>query len=241
MEILNHREMEYETKKLFTAHNIDIENNIYWFDESDTKAIELMEWLNDTAKEVTIRDIELDYGLDCIRGYLMFEKVPKANDLDMDTWDEGSLEGVYKFICKYYRAMNTIYHANKTGYYKDLDLKEVFRTLDETKINILKYINRENTLANRHNIMAALMNALNVISKKCNVGQLTVKHHDEEIAHAVAGAGNAMEEENDSLANEEITDMCKKYMLMVSAFIPYITEQCWKLYSSEGLAIEEKF
>lgn len=235
MEIMNHREMEYETKKLFERYHISIEDGNHWFHADDDKAIAVMQWLKSSLEQVTIRDIELDYGLDCMRGYLMFEKKPKPNDIEMDTWDEGSLEGVYKFLCKYHRTMTTIYQANLEGVYADMDLQDLEDSLVKAEYRCLCFLHAPNTLPNRHNVMATLMDELKLIQKSFGVNELVVKKHEDEIAHAVAHAPQSTKTMQHP--NEAVIEICKKYMTLVSPFAPYITEQLWKLFAPDSLAV----
>lgn len=75
LEPMNHREIEYNAKKL---SGCDIPGSPAC-DQS------LLEWLDETGKRVFDEDLVMDYGTDCLRLYLLFEKTPKENDAPVMT------------------------------------------------------------------------------------------------------------------------------------------------------------
>lgn len=82
---MNHREIEYNAKKL---SGCDIPDS-FVCDRS------LLEWLDETGKRVFGDDLVMDYGTDCLRLYLLFEKTPRENDAPWyDSWNEGALEEI---------------------------------------------------------------------------------------------------------------------------------------------------
>lgn len=64
---MNHREIEYNAKKL---SGCDIPDS-FVCDRS------LLEWLDETGKRVFDDDLVMDYGTDCLRLYLLFERRPE--------------------------------------------------------------------------------------------------------------------------------------------------------------------
>ena len=95
---MNHREIEYNAKKLSGC------------DIPDSFACDryLLEWLEETGKRVFDEDLVMDYGTDCLRLYLLFEKTPREKDAPYyDSWNEGALEGIYKFLCRYRKMVRT--------------------------------------------------------------------------------------------------------------------------------------
>ena len=79
---MNHREIEYTTRQFWKTHELDEQavSNLFvkWDDKQEKDAaITLMTWLEKTQKEVIQEDLVLDYGADCIRLYLMFEKTQR--------------------------------------------------------------------------------------------------------------------------------------------------------------------
>ena len=84
--LMNHRETQYHAQKLWEVENIDVDQAAQsmfgrWSIQPQREAAQnLMQWLADTGKEIFQEDLILDYGLDCLRLYLLFEKTPKAED-----------------------------------------------------------------------------------------------------------------------------------------------------------------
>ena len=129
--LMNHRETQYHAQKLWEVENIDVDQVAQsmfgqWSIQSQREAAQnLMQWLADTGKEVFQEDLILDYGLDCLRLYLLFEKTPKADDPYLDTWEECSLEGLYKFLGKFRRLILATNEWNQQGGYHDQNVEEL--------------------------------------------------------------------------------------------------------------------
>ena len=75
--LMNHRETQYHAQKLWEVENIDVDHAArsmfgQWSIQSQREAAQnLMQWLADTGKEIFQEDLILDYGLDCLRLYLV--------------------------------------------------------------------------------------------------------------------------------------------------------------------------
>ena len=97
--LMNHRETQYHAQKLWEVENIDVDQAAQsmfgrWSIQPQREAAQnLMQWLADTGKEIFQEDLILDYGLDCLRLYLLFEKTPKADDPYLDTWKSAVWKG----------------------------------------------------------------------------------------------------------------------------------------------------
>ncbi len=109
---MNHREIEYEAKRLLGC---DIPGSLLCVDA-------LLDWLDETGKRVFDDDLVMDYGTDCLRLYLLFEKTPRENDAPYyDSWNEGALEGLYKFLGRYRRMILAADEWNRRGKYNDTE------------------------------------------------------------------------------------------------------------------------
>ena len=121
--LMNHRETQYHAQKLWEAAQSMFGR---WSIQPQREAAQnLMQWLADTGKEIFQEDLILDYGLDCLRLYLLFEKTPKADDPYLDTWEECSLEGLYKFLGKFRRLILATNEWNQQGGYHDQNVEEL--------------------------------------------------------------------------------------------------------------------
>ena len=135
---MNHREIEYNAKKLsgcdipdsfaYTIGSIDRvkckdKNSNIAFNLQETQLLlengtALLKWLDETGDRVFDKDLVMDYGTDCLRLYLLFEQTPKENDAPFyDSWKEGALEGIYKFLGRYRRMILVADVWNKKGNY----------------------------------------------------------------------------------------------------------------------------
>lgn len=104
---MNHREIEHNAKKL-SGYCIP---GSFFAGEQEEK---LLQWLEETGRRVFDEDLVMDYGTDCLRLYLMFEHTPKENDAPFyDSWQEGALEGIYKFLGRYRRMILAADEWNK--------------------------------------------------------------------------------------------------------------------------------
>ena len=107
---MNHREIEYNAKKL---SGCEIPDTLVCKNE-------LFTWLDETGERVFDEDLIMDYGTDCLRLYLLFEQTPKEKDAPYyDSWKEGVLEGLYKFLGRYRRLILAADEWNKRGNYGD--------------------------------------------------------------------------------------------------------------------------
>ena len=109
---LNHREIEYNARRL-SGDNIP-DSFLY----QGEAAKMLFDWISHTGSKVFDDDLIMDYGTDCLRLYLLFENTPKENDAPFyESWNEGALEGMYKFLGRYRRMILAASACNILGIY----------------------------------------------------------------------------------------------------------------------------
>lgn len=233
---MNHREIEYNVKKFWDAEKI-IEKNIAdvfvgWSNGTEKNAaINLMNWLEDTQKEVFQEDLLLDYGADCLRLYLMFEKTPEPNDTWLDTWEECNLEGCYKFLGRFRRMILVADYANGLGLFQSLDVIRMKKKACMLQRSVMQHLAKGNTMPNRHNAIAVIMEGMNELQKEMRIGELVTSMHSHEIAMAVPHAQKQMETERGTQEpprNIELDELLKNLLLLLAPFAPVLTEQLWQ-------------
>ena len=148
---MNHREIEYNAKKLSGCELPDSfscarrcremlsdsaqtgEKNCSLCGDTQTskgtvqqeeqlllKKTALCNWLEETGAHVFDDDLVMDYGTDCLRLYLLFEQTPKENDAPYyESWQEGALEGIYKFLGRTRRMLLAADLWNRKGHYNE--------------------------------------------------------------------------------------------------------------------------
>lgn len=254
---MNHREIEYNAKKL---SGCDIPDNI----PLDTRVHkkELLDWLDKTGKQVFDSDLIMDYGTDCLRLYLLFESTPKEHDAPYyDSWKEGALEGLYKFLSRYRRLILVANAWNQRGNYSsdtltENSLEKMRNAIEETNARITKCINRGNTAQNRHNIVAALMELLNILHKGLKIGEAVSVLHAHAIETAVPHSTftvastkpqEAQQEsqsiphniivtaEKDGIKNRQsncginlqAASLCSNFIILIAPYAPYLSKILW--------------
>lgn len=230
--IMNHREIEYFTENYWKINGIAPARYQLMLSESK-QAMEIMDWLEDTYNRVTQPDLVMDYGIDCIRCYLLFEKTPQEKDPYFESWDEGALEGVYKFISKYRRMIQVALEANTKGIYETENFEELFELSYQMECEVIQYLEKNNTLANRHSAISVLMEGFKKIQKRLKINELSVREHENEIEAAiplsVKKEDNALKCDHSVLKeNRDIFSLCKVLVQLAAPFIPYISEELWQ-------------
>lgn len=230
---MNHREIDYYAEKL---SGCDIPDAF--------SCKELLDWLEEMGQKLFDEDLVMDYGTDCLRLYLLFENTPKENDAPYyDSWQEGALEGVYKFLGKYRRAVLAVTEWNSLGGYSDTfteeGLSKMNTAFDLARRNIEKYISHGNTMPNRHNIVAALMELLKVFQKELKVGEILSALHTHAIETAVPhgeALGREICQNGDCegyasqacLRNEDIDQICRNLIIIMAPFAPNLSKNLWE-------------
>lgn len=242
---MNHREIEYNVKKFWEAEKISEQNiaDIFaqWSNETEKKAaIALMNWLEETQKAVFQEDLLLDYGADCLRLYLMFEKTPKPDDTWLDTWEECNLEGCYKFLGRFRRMILVAKEANCTGKYQRLDTKDLQNKLYELQKEVMKHLGKGNTMPDRHNAISVIMEGMKQFQKELSIGELVTSMHSHEIAMAVPHAKKeeeAEETEQKLCRNEEVDILLADIILLLTPFAPVLCEHLWQQIKADKSSV----
>lgn len=225
---MNHREIEYDAKKLSECEIPEY-----------TTSKELLTWLDDTGNRVFDDDLVMDYGTDCLRLYLLFENTPKEKDAPYyDSWQEGALEGLYKFLGRYRRVILAADEWNKRGNYNpDIfptqRIDQMNRALEQANAKMNKCISRGNTMPNRHNIVSALMELLNIFQKELKIGEIVTALH----SHAIETAAPHKEadpvpeyavksSQNDN-RNPQVTELCLNLIVLMAPYAPDMSKVLW--------------
>lgn len=246
---MNHREIEYNAQFLPDIKDISIMQSC---------KEELLSWLDETGKRVFDPDLIMDYGTDCLRLYLLFEKTPKEHDAPYyDSWQEGALEGLYKFLGRYRRLVLVANMLNQRGNYDknvltDIELKKMQNAVKETDERIKYCIENGNTMRNRHNIAVVLMELLNVLYKGLRIGEAisALRTHAVEIAvpHSnnileMAGTNsqksdicnpflnneiNSIKNEQDNCCiNLQVTSLLTNFIILIAPYAPCLSKVLW--------------
>lgn len=233
---MNHREIEYTTRKYWKENQIEEKNIVgffrEWENEEERKAaIDLMNWLEQTQKEVFQEDLLLDYGADCLRLYLMFEKTPEPDDTWLDTWEECNLEGCYKFLGRFRRMILVADYVNSLGDFQSLDAKKLNDKVCVLQKKVMQHLVKGNTMPNRHNAIAVMMEGINELQKEMRIGELVTRMHSHEIEMAVP---HAQKQEETEIAvpkqakSAEIETLIRNVLLLAAPFAPILAEHLWQ-------------
>lgn len=223
---MNHREIEYNAKRLSGCS----------IPESFACDKSLLEWLDETGKRVFDEDLVMDYGTDCLRFYLLFENTPKENDAPYyDSWNEGALEGIYKFLGRYRRVILAADEWNRRGHYNNEEMlseagiDRMDQALKDTTAKIRKYISRGNLMPNRHNIAAALMELLNLYQRELRTGEIITSFHAHAIRMAVPHGEiiTEMDIECNDRQNPDVTRLCQDYVILMAPYVPDLSTILW--------------
>lgn len=233
---MNHREIEYTTGTYWESQQIEEKNiaDIFceWSNNTEKEAaLKLLIWLEETQKEVFQEDLLLDYGADCLRLYLMFEKTPEADDTWLDTWEECNLEGCYKFLSRFRRMILVADYANGMGMYQKLDATTIKNRIYMLQAEVMQHLAKGNTMPNRHNALSVIMEGMKHFHKELGIGELVTSLHSHEIAMAVPHVQKEEETEavkQDSLRNKAFDEVLKEMLLLFAPFAPVLAEHLWQ-------------
>lgn len=222
---MNHREIEYNAKKLSGCEIPDS----FMCDKA------LLSWLDETGKRVFDDDLVMDYGTDCLRLYLLFEKTPVENDAPYyDSWQEGALEGIYKFLGRYRRMVLAADEWNRRGNYNEETLSQagvdrMHQALEDTAAKIRKCISRGNTMPNRHHIVSAMMGLLNMYQKELKIGAIITSFHDDAVENAVPHGRRSPETDirHHDRRNPDITRLYQNFICLMAPYAPDLSKILW--------------
>lgn len=234
---MNHREIEYTTP--INKENI---TDIFaaWGNKDEKEAsYRLMRWLEETQEQVMQKELQLDYGADCIRLYLMFEKTPKAGDLYFDTWEECSLEGCYKFLGRFRRMLLVASEANQRGEYQKLAVGKLRAKIHLMQKEIMQYIGKGNTMPNRHNAVSVLMEGVKELQRELRIGELVTRIHSQELSEAVPlrlqeKMTETLEEKQE---NKEVNETLAEITALLAPFAPVLAEHLWQKLKQDGTSV----
>ncbi|MCM1183728.1 MAG: hypothetical protein NC337_10180 [Roseburia sp.] len=211
LEPMNHREIEYTAAKL---SGCDIPDAF--------SCAALLQWLEETGQRVFDEALVMDYGTDCLRLYLMFERTPRPQDAPYyESWQEGALEGLYKFLSRYRRMILAADAWNRSGGYSDAmsaqDIERMRGALADARRRIERSIARGNTLSDRHSITAALMSLQKLLQKELRINEI------------VSGVRTVADGGSKALAvDARIAEICKAFICMMAPFAPNLSKVLWK-------------
>ncbi len=242
---MNHREIEYNTRRFWNEKNIGEKNiaDIFseWSDATQRNAaLKLMSWLEKTQEEVFQEDLLLDYGADCLRLYLMFEKTPGPDDTWLDTWEECNLEGCYKFLGRFRRMILVADYANHTGRYLKLDATKIRNKVFSLQKEVMQHLSKGNTMPDRHNAIAVIMEGMKQLHKELCIGELVTSLHSHEIAMAVPHAQK--EEDTESRTSETdknttLEEALAEMVVLLAPFSPVLAEHLWQRIINNGTSV----
>ncbi len=230
--LMNHRETQYYAQKLWEAENIDADQAAQsmfgqWPIQSQREAAQnLMQWLTDTGKRVFQEELILDYGLDCLRLYLLFEKTPKADDPYLDTWEECSLEGLYKFLGKFRRLILATMQWNEQGGYADKEVGDLQSRIEQMKSDMLMHFAKGNTMPDRHNALSTLMTGVGRIQKSLDTGFVLRCMHSHDLETAVPHHGQDAAVK--AQPNGKVLELCRELVILLAPFAPHLSEELWQ-------------
>jgi len=230
---LNHREIAHDAKGL-SGYEIP-DSPLYACDEAKI----LFDWIGQTGDRVFDKDLVMDYGTDCLRLYLLFENTPKENDAPFyESWNEGALEGMYKFLGRYRRMILTACAWNRRGGYCGIAKESIERmqeAFDTAERKMDQCIRRANTMPNRHNIVSALMELLNVLQKELKIGEIVTQIRQHAVKTAVPK--NVEEDEKDKNIvnidiqndkNETVERICRAYIRLMAPVASDLSKILWQ-------------
>lgn len=235
---MNHREIEYNANKFWESDNLSLDNIQDMFPDIENEGTyskkhiqELLVWLEDTYIRVSNEDLQLDYGSDCIRLYLMFEKTPKESDVYLDSWQECSLEGLYKFLGKYQRMIYVSDYA--LSELSENEISEILADIDKIKHDVLHWMMRDNKMPNRHNAIAVMMEGIKKLQKKLHIGEIVQSMHKHDIETAIPLSETGVAQENDICRNilcDSAVEVICELIIMLAPFAPSMAEDLWQNY-----------
>lgn len=216
--IYNHREMEYNCRKTwqalklsqpdFNSVMLSQENEFSWILSELTR-------LNAYTFE---DDYAMDYGLDTLRLYVLFEGYPDSEE----SYREGSLEGIYKFLNRLMTLVeNSITATMGIAHNERKPLHRLSNSSEDCMIR--KQVEEKTALFQQefyqaiehhhsHGIVAAFM------EYATNLAQISKK--------------------NDICIEENVL---RDMMIMLSPYAPYMSEYLWQKLVGEGSVFQTQY
>lgn len=215
--IYNHREMEYNCKK-YWKNNIPIfEKSIH---EAEIMERPLIEEVNKLSCYEFDEDYAMDYGMDTLRLYVLFEKYPKCEE----EYLEGSLEGIYKFLNRLMTLVFNSVNESATIMHNERKILRKIEKTDQKDANMIKVMEEKRDIFleeirqalvhnNTHSIVAAFMEYCT------NLTHISLKY---DICI--------------------LDDLLKEMIIMLSPFAPFMSEFLWnKINKDSSSVFEQKY
>lgn len=206
--IYNHREMEYNCRKLWKEKYVIEPDFNSMLPEEDHRFDQIRKELQHINQYAFDEEYAMDYGLDTLRLYVLFEGHPK----EADEWKEGSLEGIYKFLNRFMTLVENSVSASMGIAHNE---KKELRHLGDTELDtdIRQQVNAKKTLFfdelekaldrdHFHGIVAAFM------EYSTNLSQISKK--------------------NEICIDKSIL---QELVILLAPFAPYMSEYLWQLLS----------
>ena len=145
----------------------------------------------------------------------------------LDTWEECSLEGLYKFLGKFRRLILATNEWNQQGGYHDQNVEELLEMTSQMKSDMLMHFAKGNTMPNRHNAMSVLMIGIGNIQKALDTGAVLQKmhSHDRRLRFPLGMDRISLRKaEPDS----QIDRLCCELLGIMAPFAPHLSEELWQ-------------
>ncbi len=128
---------------------------------------------------------------------------------------------------------------NSQGGYETIPKERIQRihlSFEQAEQKIDKYIQRENTMPNRHNIAAALMELLNVLQKELKIGEIVAEVRkcavDTAVPKRLDNTDMTAECETGTKEvhgdrNDTVTQICREFVMLMAPIACDLSKMLW--------------